>query len=60
MHYAGVTLFILSFIGSFYRSSCVEVLQNMSPGYGGSPYSLVGGPIMILHEASLMFTNAFC
>ena len=52
-------LFILSLIGSVYGTSCVEVWQNMIPGDGGSPHSLVGDPTMRLYEASLAFTNAF-
>ena len=49
--------FILLLIGSVCRKSCVEVFQNMIPGDGGSPHSLVGGTIMTLHEASFAFTN---
>ena len=49
----------LLLIGSFYRNSCVEVWQNMRPGVGSSPHSLVGYPIMRLHEESLTFTNDF-
>ena len=51
--------FTLSLIGSVCVASCVEVWQNMSPGYDGSPHSSVGDPIMRLHEASLTSTNAF-
>ena len=51
--------FILMLIGSVYRTSCVEIWHIMSPGDGGSPHSLVGDPIMGLHEASLIFTNTF-
>ena len=36
---------------------CVEVLHNMSPWDCILPHSSVGDPTMILHEASLTFTN---
>ena len=51
--------FTLLLIGSVCGTSCVEVWQNMRPGDGGSPHYLVGAPIMRLHKASLIFTNAF-
>ena len=51
--------FTLLLIVSVCRNSFVEVWYNKSPVDGGSPHSLVGDLIMILHEASLMFTNAF-
>ena len=54
-----LSFFILSMIGSVYSKSCFEVCKNMSPGDGGPPHSLVGDPIIILHEASLAFTKAF-
>ena len=46
-------------IGSIFNTSCDEVWQNMSPGYGESSHYLVGIPIMRLHDASLTFTNVF-
>ena len=51
--------FILLLVVSVYRTSCVEVWHNMSPGDGGSPYSLVGDPITRLNVASFTFTNTF-
>ena len=52
-----LTLFL---IGSVCWTSWVEVWQNTRPGDGILTHFLVGYPIMILHKASLMFTNALC
>ena len=52
--------FTMLLIVTFCGTSCVEFWQNMRPGYGGSPHSSVGYPIMKLHKASLTFTNDFC
>ena len=50
---------ILSVTGFFCNTSCSEVWQNTSPGDWMSSSSLVGIPIMILHDKSLTFTNIF-
>ena len=52
-------LFKLLLMDSVCRTSCVEVWQNMRPGDGSLAHSLVGYPIMKLHEVSFTFTNAF-
>ena len=48
---------ILLFTDSVCQTYSVEVCQNMSPGDGNFPHSLVGDPVMRLHEASFTFTN---
>ena len=51
--------FTLLLIGSVCGTFCVEVWNNMRPGDGGLPHSLVGAPITRLHKTSLTLTNDF-
>ena len=49
------------FIGSFCGTSCVEVWQNMKPGYGSFPNSSVGDTkaqrVFDIHQCFLVFST---
>ena len=55
----GLPIFKLLLVGSVFRTSCVDVWQNISPGNGSSPHSSEGAPIMNLHEASFYIHQCF-